>query len=606
MPRRDGQPTLQELAGARQPAPAAGGQLPPAEAARAALAATAAAAGTAATAPPVIAPAVTVAAVNAAAAGILTAFGDFLRSRRRDQETYLTSVLEAEIPELPALARQQVISDEMAAEKAYAVKARDRLAHDLPLALSITDPRVREAQVQKILDRERRYAEMRESAMAARALGVAEQQHVERVSPEGGYWHESDHVEHHTLDCLAMAGKIWPHSVLRNYHPPLHGGCPCEIWSIQRAQEAGLVQSPEQWATPDQAIQAMQIAEASFDVDDFDDEMVVLEAVQARWWKVSGRPGQFRARKGDLGAGVRKMPVPHIPGVPDPDRIRDLASDELHLRELAAKDLGPRDRVMIDGGLQAIRAVLAPGVFELESGHAVRMLGDTAMGIAADPEETPDVTEASWEHEHRTRKGEWTFTELAPATDWAHREFGDWLEHLSPEHAHAVGVYKHGEDPKKRYRQMNRALRGRAEWTADARRFVPLVQEAVSAHQLSEPVIVHRAVPLSDLSQWPPDVGRHIHEPGFMSTSLVPSVPEENYSNRRGETPVHLHISLGAGTPAGYLDPVGDKTEDGEILLPPGIRMRVESSHVDDQGRNHVHLTATHVGPPRGLPEGSE
>jgi len=240
---------------------------------------------------------VAVGAINAAAAGIIGAFDRFLSSRRVDQEEYVNGLLEAEIPDLPEDARLEVVDGELEAEKAYAAKMRARLDHDLPLALSISEAMQREAAVQAILDRERHYMELRENAVASRALGTAEQRDVELKSPEGGYWRLSPHVKTHTLDCLAMGGKVWPHSVLRTYHPPLHGSCPCEIWTVDRARQAGLI-GPDSFQGHDQSVYALQIAEAAWDENELAEEMALLEAVQRRWWKGTTRAGQFRQRRG--------------------------------------------------------------------------------------------------------------------------------------------------------------------------------------------------------------------------------------------------------------------------------------------------------------------
>lgn len=387
MPRRDGHPTDQELAAQRAgrgPDPIVGGQLAPRTAAIAALNATRQAAHVAATAPPVIAPALTVAAVNAAAAGILGAFGRFLDNRRRDQEQYVTGLLEAEIPDLPDDARLQVVADEMDRERAFAAKARDRLDRDLPKALMIPDFSVRETEVQKVLDRERRYAEQREMAMATRTLGAAEQRNVERVSPEGGYWRLSPHVRAHTLDCLAFGGKVWPHSVLRTVHPPLHGGCPCEILSIQEAQRQGLIHSDAQWATHDQAIHAMQIVEAEVDAEEFADELAALEAAAERWWKGTAGPGRFRSRHGDVARGLRH-PRPAQTGHPTTPEFEHVPTleEDLDVRDVRVGAVASGDRFMVGGDLATVKSVLAPGVFELEDLGVVRVTRDVVLGVAS-------------------------------------------------------------------------------------------------------------------------------------------------------------------------------------------------------------------------------
>jgi hypothetical protein len=399
--RRDRQTAEQEIAAQRAgegPDPTRGGELPPKQAAKAALAATTAAAGVAASAPPYIAPALTVAAVNAAAAGILGSFDRFLDARRSDQEHYVNGLLEAEVPDLPEAERLQLVADELDAERQFAMKVRQRLDRDLPKALSIADPGIRESEVRKILDRERRYVAMREQAMATRTLGTAEQRRVERLSPEGGFWHLSEHVREHTLDCLAMGNKVWPHSVLRTYHPPLHGGCPCEIWTIQEAEQAGLLHSPTQWSTPDHALQAMQIAEAGFDDDEFAEELAVLEAFyDARWGKGTTKAGQFRPKRGgDPGRVLRherlaRMRMPHfqtpaVAAVPKLDR-------QLDVRDLKVTDLREGDHVIVNGNLERITKVHAgtPGLFDLEHTGMAHIDREHIQGVPGEAHPPPDT-----------------------------------------------------------------------------------------------------------------------------------------------------------------------------------------------------------------------
>lgn len=86
-------------------------------------------------------------------------------------------------------------------------KVRDRLDRDLPRALAISDPNLRAQEVRKILDRERRYAQQREEAIAIRSLGSLEAALVREKSPEGAYWKLSENVQQHTFDCLAMVAR---------------------------------------------------------------------------------------------------------------------------------------------------------------------------------------------------------------------------------------------------------------------------------------------------------------------------------------------------------------------------------------------------------------
>lgn len=393
MPRRDGTPTDAEILAQQQgtagpPPPTARpgtGGVDPAEASQNALALVRQAARAARRTPGPGVAVLTPLAVSAAAASILGAFDRFMAGRRDTQSVTLTQILEHEIPELPETDRFAVIEAEMAREQTFTGKMRERLNRDLPLALSISDPDVRRAQVEKLLAREQRYVALREAAMQGRALGTAEQRHVEQVSPEGGYWHLSPHVREHTVDCLAMGGKVWPHSVLRTYHPPLHGECPCEVWPIQRAHEQGLL-GPGSFASHDQSVYALQIAEADFDDEALADEMAILEvAYDRRWAKGTTKAGEFRPKRGgDPGAVLRARRL-HRLHMHDVAPVQSLGH-ELDVHDIPTADVKPGDRVMVNGELEHVTHVdpKTPGLITLEHSGLVHISRDTVRGVAGD------------------------------------------------------------------------------------------------------------------------------------------------------------------------------------------------------------------------------
>lgn len=506
-----------QRAGQGPPPPPPPGQGHPA-AATVALAATAAAVAAAAAAPPVVGlPGVAGAttrslnAINVAAAGIIGAFERFLAGRREQEGAHVDELLSTDAPEMTADERFRLVDREMQAEKAFAAKTRARLDRDLPKALVIADQGERESAVHAILDRERRIQAQREDAVTVRALGAADKATVKAASPEGAYWRLSPTVKTHTLDCLAMGGKVWPWSVLDVFHPPLCGPwCQCELLTIQEAVAAGLVH-PGTFQSADQAVAIMHIHECAVDLVELDEQLALLEVAWRDWLHPRNRLGRWRDSHSAVRAEVARSSAPPAPTAnPAPARA---------------------------------------------------------------------------------------FSDLGEARGWAREHFAGWQANLTAEQTHALAVYKH--DEQQRYRQINRALRGRDAWTADARKYAPLVQEALSGHPLTEPLTVYRALPITDLPPWPIEPGHEIVELAFMSTSLVASVPLTHYGDRRDE-PVLLELALPAGTPAGFLDYIRHETRDAEILLPAGAVVRVQSVHVSaDQTKRVVATVIRGDAPPQ-------
>jgi hypothetical protein len=102
-----------------------------------------------------------------------------------------------------------------------------------------SSPGPRERAVRVAIERERRYARAHLSAQAARAFGLAEQARLERDSPDGAFWVLGEAKEH-TVDCIALAGRAYPHAVLRRLSPPIHVGCKCRLLSMAEAEAQGL------------------------------------------------------------------------------------------------------------------------------------------------------------------------------------------------------------------------------------------------------------------------------------------------------------------------------------------------------------------------------
>jgi hypothetical protein len=133
-----------------------------------------------------------------------------------------------------------VLDREEKLEKAYQANAKKRLLRSLSLSLKAPDGSARAAGVQAAIVREQQFARQRADAQGSRIYAAAEREHLQRTSPIGAYW-ELGPAAVHTPDCLAMAGHLWPWPVLREIHPPLHGGCPCRLRSFGEAIQRGLI-----------------------------------------------------------------------------------------------------------------------------------------------------------------------------------------------------------------------------------------------------------------------------------------------------------------------------------------------------------------------------
>jgi hypothetical protein len=282
-------------------------------------------------------------AISFAAAGIMGAFDRFLRDRRPALEDEVMGLLETHAPELGTDTHAELVDNEIEAERAFAAGARARLDRDLPKALMIADPTLRETAVNAVLEREKRYARQREEAIAMRALGAGELEMALRESPLGAYWKLSPHVSEHTPDCLALGGKAWPPSVLRKTHPPTHFGCECSLVPIPRAISEGLM-TRANVQSADQVMQALSMQETPYDLGEIEDERRLLEAYTLRYGKGTEKGGEFRPRRGGdpgrllgLRAHRHRMPLA-MANVPDGPRFehREYEGGEHGIHDLHA------------------------------------------------------------------------------------------------------------------------------------------------------------------------------------------------------------------------------------------------------------------------------
>jgi 2'-5' RNA ligase len=173
-------------------------------------------------APGVVVGAVSEAGLLAAMAAIVKAFSVFQRKRRKDEAIWLTVALRRQFPHRTEKQITTLVDDELRREAEFQRKARDRMERDLPKALRISDPVERQAAVQALLDREKRYVDMREEAMAKRASAKAELHDVKEVSPDGAYWKLGDAVTH-TLDCHPPGVLVEGPEALASFARPYTG-----------------------------------------------------------------------------------------------------------------------------------------------------------------------------------------------------------------------------------------------------------------------------------------------------------------------------------------------------------------------------------------------
>jgi hypothetical protein len=330
----------------------------------------------------------TATAVTLSAAAILQAFERFLDGRALESEADVLDALADEYPDLDEFDRFEAVSDETAFDRAYRGKVRARLDRDLPVALSISDRASRELEVRKIIERETRYANQREAALQGRALGALEARILESKSPEGARW-ELGNTRTHTKDCLAMAGKVWPWSVLRSIRPPLHHGCDCRL--VQPA--AVELESAESLPIADLAFAAMAVAESleiDLDADALRADLLVMEArYDTRFGSGTTKGGQFKPKRGGAPGrptGLRmhhrrrRMDLLELPDAPAP---RASVPEPARKASKPGREVQVGDVVHAGGEWRHVEAVnpSVPGLVEL-----------SGMGLAAlDPERQYDV-----------------------------------------------------------------------------------------------------------------------------------------------------------------------------------------------------------------------
>lgn len=254
-------------------------QQPPAQPPSNVVTDTALAAVAASTLPASAAPvALTVTQIATMSTALLGALRKFQNQRENWFQDELTAAAHRAAPTLADVA-SELIGRELGYEQTFRGNQFDRIQSELQQALSLSDKDARDARVKQIFADEQRYTDLRETAMRDRVLSGLKHYSLEQRSPDGAFW-ELGEAKTHTVDCLAMAGKHWPWSVLHDFQPPLHPNCRCKLTATKDAIRRGLM-------TPD-------------DVQDEADAYVAASAVQRMVQEAyaerlgAGRPGGVR------------------------------------------------------------------------------------------------------------------------------------------------------------------------------------------------------------------------------------------------------------------------------------------------------------------------
>ena len=252
---------------------------------------------------------VAVPAAELVAAAVATTIGGFLSWAlvRQDKDTgWLSETLREKYPDRPRGEIEQAARQEVAFEKEFQRRMRERLERDLPVAFAEPDPEKRRERVQAILERESRYIRLREEAKLNRAVNTVERSILREYSPDGAYWWLSPDVKQHTPDCLAFGERFWPWEVLNKIHPPVHHGCACRLFGKDEAMGAGWITDGDIPETPDAVVSANEIM-AQYDlleeanVSNNDVALYLQEArYNRRWGKGLQSGGQFRPLRGGV------------------------------------------------------------------------------------------------------------------------------------------------------------------------------------------------------------------------------------------------------------------------------------------------------------------
>jgi len=171
----------------------------------------------------------------------------FVLSRAREDAWLVRTLEQVQMPTADVL---DIVADETDRAAAFRARVEERVRRDVGKALNLPEGKRRDA-LRAVLAREKTYAEQRSRALADRALASADRFVLRQTSPFGAGWVLDPNVREHTLDCLAMGGRIWPWEALDVLRPPTHPGCRCK-----------LIAAPAAWRSSDVA-RAVRRAQAA-------------------------------------------------------------------------------------------------------------------------------------------------------------------------------------------------------------------------------------------------------------------------------------------------------------------------------------------------------
>lgn len=218
-------------------------------------------AGAAATGAPAAATATAIAvsatAVAKATHAVLKAMVIHDRKRLADDGAWIYAALLQQYPG-QVTTIQTVVTNERKREEEFQRKRRERLAQELPKAFADPNAQRRAGRVNAIMERERRYEDMRSQAVMDRAQGRMDLENLRILSPNVVFWYLDPNVKKHTLDCLVMGNKLWPFHVVENIHPPLHPGCPCQLLGEDEATDLGYMRRGTRKVSAAGVVKAME------------------------------------------------------------------------------------------------------------------------------------------------------------------------------------------------------------------------------------------------------------------------------------------------------------------------------------------------------------
>lgn len=280
------------------------------------------ASGRVAVTPTLIATGAATRAVAEATETVVEALAAFARTRTQTVIPLLQRQLTETFVDREPVEIAKLLAKEAARERSFQRRQTSRIRRDLPKVLAEADIAARKQKLQKLLKRERYYIGLRERAMTARAHSVVDSLRIQEASPQGAYW-RLGHAIHHTPGCIAMSGKFWPWSVLREVGiPPIHPGCACELLTMEAAGRNGLMTNGDVPSAKDALARArrfMALEEALYEAELDDDviEQLVAERlveVEERYPKGTEHGGEWMPSVGRDFSGARGLVHRLIPG----------------------------------------------------------------------------------------------------------------------------------------------------------------------------------------------------------------------------------------------------------------------------------------------------